>query len=40
VIANTGSTPIALPSGIVIASSGPVAGGELPADTTVWLTND
>jgi alpha-glucosidase len=40
VIANTGSTPIALPGGIVIASSGPIAGGELPADTTVWLTND
>ncbi|HEY9308429.1 MAG TPA: alpha-amylase family glycosyl hydrolase [Microbacterium sp.] len=40
VVANTGSAPIALPDGIVIASSGPVAGGELPADTTVWVTND
>jgi alpha-glucosidase len=40
VIANTGSTPIALPSGNVIASSGPIADGKLPADTTVWLTND
>ncbi|MFK4806037.1 alpha-amylase family glycosyl hydrolase [Microbacterium sp. ZW CA_36] len=40
VVANTGSTPIALPGGIVIAASGPVAGGELPADTTVWVTND
>ncbi len=37
VIANTGSTPIALPSGIVIASSGPVADGGLPGDTTVWI---
>jgi len=37
VIANTGSTPIALPGGIVIASSGPIADGELPGDTTVWL---
>ena len=37
VIANTGSTPIALPDGIVIASSGPLADRALPADTTVWL---
>lgn len=37
VIANTGSTPIALAGGIVIASSGPLADGELPGDTTVWL---
>lgn len=37
VVANTGSTPIALPSGIVIASSGPVADGELPGDTTIWI---
>jgi alpha-glucosidase len=40
VVGNTGSTPIALPDGIVIASSGPLAGDELPADTTVWLAND
>ena len=26
-----------LPSGTVIAASGPVTGGELPVDTTVWL---
>lgn len=37
VIANAGSTAIPLPGGIVIASSGPVDGGELPVDTTVWL---
>ncbi|MGK3952054.1 glycoside hydrolase family 13 protein [Microbacterium sp. I2] len=40
VIANTGSTAIPLPEGIVIASSGPVDGGELPVDTTVWLAID
>lgn len=40
VIANTGSTPIPLPDGIVIASSGPIDGRELPADTTVWLSAD
>ncbi|NLP84964.1 glycoside hydrolase family 13 protein [Microbacterium sp. CFH 90308] len=40
VIANTGSTAIPLPKGIVIASSGPVDGGELPVDTTVWLAID
>ena len=37
VIANLGSQPIALPGGIVIAASGPVIGGLLPVDTTVWL---
>ncbi|MDY0908021.1 glycoside hydrolase family 13 protein [Microbacterium sp. CFBP9034] len=40
VVGNTGDTPIALPDGIVIASSGPIPGDELPADTTVWLAND
>ncbi|WP_203580949.1 glycoside hydrolase family 13 protein [Microbacterium hibisci] len=37
VIANTGSTPVTVPDGIVIASSGPLAQGEVPADTTVWI---
>lgn len=37
VIGNTGSTPIALPTGSVIAASGAITAGELPADTTVWL---
>ncbi|GAA1977719.1 glycoside hydrolase family 13 protein [Microbacterium pumilum] len=37
VLANLGSTPIALPDGIVIAASGPLAGRRLPADTTVWM---
>jgi alpha-glucosidase len=40
VIANTGSTAIARPSGTVIAASGPVADGRIPADTTVWLELD
>jgi alpha-glucosidase len=37
VIANTGQVPVELPIGEVLASSGPVTGGSLPADTTVWL---
>ena len=40
VIANVGDAPVALPDGIVIASSGPVAGSVLPADTAVWLADD
>ncbi|WP_184752469.1 glycoside hydrolase family 13 protein [Microbacterium thalassium] len=38
VVANTGEQPVPLPAGVVIAASGPLAGDELPADTTVWLT--
>jgi len=37
VIANTGQVPVELPLGTLLASSGPVTGGSLPADTTVWL---
>jgi alpha-glucosidase len=37
VFANTGSVAVELPLGEVLAASGPVAGGSLPADTTVWL---
>ncbi|RQP08461.1 MAG: DUF3459 domain-containing protein [Microbacteriaceae bacterium] len=37
VAANTGAAPAALPAGRVIASSGPLDGDVLPADTTVWL---
>ena len=40
VVANLGSTSVPLPEGIVIAASGPVAGRELPVDTTVWLAVD
>jgi alpha-glucosidase len=39
VIANIGSAPVALPDGIVIAASGPLEGGALPIDTTVWIAN-
>jgi len=37
VVANTGQVPVELPIGTLLASSGPVTGGSLPADTTVWL---
>ncbi len=37
VIANIGSTPIALPHGSVIATSEPLIDGLLPVDTAVWL---
>jgi alpha-glucosidase len=36
VVANTGSAPVPLPSGIVIAASGPVTD-VIPADTAVWV---
>jgi len=39
VVANTGSAPVALPSGIVIAASGPVTD-VIPADTAVWVVGD
>ncbi len=34
---NTGSVPVALPSGEVLLASGPLTGDELPPDTAVWL---
>lgn len=41
VVANMGEQPVALPDGIVIASSGPLGGSRtLPADTTAWLADD
>ena len=40
VVGNTGSESVALPAGRVIAASGPVADGVLPADTAVWLADD
>ena len=40
VFTNLGSAATPLPGGIVIAASGPVSHGELPADTTVWLADD
>ena len=38
VVANTGSGSVALPSGIVIAASGPVTD-VIPADTAVWVVD-
>jgi alpha-glucosidase len=40
VVANVGSTSIPLPHGNVIATSGPISAGVLPADTAVWLELD
>jgi alpha-glucosidase len=37
VVCNCGSRPVRLPSGEVLISSGPLAGGLLPPDTAVWL---
>jgi len=36
VVLNCGTSPVALPAGEVLISSGPV-NGTLPADTAVWL---
>jgi alpha-glucosidase len=40
VFANTGEVPVELPIGTVLAHSGPVDGGVLPADTTVWMLTE
>jgi alpha-glucosidase len=37
VIGNLGTTPIALPAGEVLASSGPLVDGQLPGDATAWV---
>jgi alpha-glucosidase len=37
VVANVSASSIPLPDGRVLAASGPLAPGVLPADTTVWL---
>jgi alpha-glucosidase len=37
VVTNFGAQPVALPEGEVLLASGPVEGGLLDADTTVWL---
>jgi alpha-glucosidase len=37
VIGNLGTTPIALPVGEVLASSGPLVDGQLPGDATAWV---
>ncbi|MGN8048345.1 glycoside hydrolase family 13 protein [Curtobacterium sp. 22159] len=36
-VTNFGPEPVPLPPGAVIVSSGPVADGVLPGETTVWL---
>jgi alpha-glucosidase len=37
VVTNLGDGPTAVPPGDVLLSSGPLADGQLPPDTTVWL---
>ncbi|WP_207453530.1 glycoside hydrolase family 13 protein [Herbiconiux sp. SYSU D00978] len=37
VVTNFGTEPVALPAGELLHSSGPVEGGALPGETTVWL---
>jgi alpha-glucosidase len=37
VVTNLGDGPTAVPPGDVLLSSGPLADGQLPTDTTVWL---
>lgn len=39
-VMNTGSRAAALPAGPVVVSSGPLAGGALPPDTTAWVVVD
>ncbi|MBK7822270.1 MAG: glycoside hydrolase family 13 protein [Tessaracoccus sp.] len=36
-VMNFGTDPVALPAGDVLLSSAPLADGELPGETTVWL---
>ena len=40
VVANLSDKPIELPSGVVVVSSGPLAGRMLPVDQAVWLTGE
>lgn len=40
VIANVGTTPVALPKGTLLVESDAFEGRELPADTTVWIAAD
>ncbi|MBN9605372.1 MAG: glycoside hydrolase family 13 protein [Actinomycetales bacterium] len=37
VATNVSDEPAPLPEGEIVLASGPVAGGELPVDTTVWI---
>jgi len=36
-VANFGRSPVPLPEGIIVISSGPLQDGYLPPTTTVWL---
>lgn len=36
-VTNFGTEPVSLPDGTVVVSSGPLADGKLPSDTTAWL---
>ncbi|MFZ9042164.1 MAG: glycoside hydrolase family 13 protein [Ilumatobacteraceae bacterium] len=36
-VTNMGSDPVDVPAGEVLVSSGPLVGGRLPVDTTVWV---
>jgi alpha-glucosidase len=36
-VTNMGGEPVGLPDGEVLLSSGPLAGAQLPPDTTVWI---
>ena len=36
-VTNFGTRLVELPAGIILLSSGPLAGGKLPADTTAWI---
>ena len=40
VVLNCGTTPVPLSEGQVLLSSGPVEGGQLPPDTSSWLSSD
>ncbi|MBB2977114.1 alpha-glucosidase [Microbacterium endophyticum] len=37
VLVNIGAAPAQLPAGVVVTSSGPLDGAQLPVDTAVWL---
>jgi len=38
-VTNFGDEPVALPPGTIVLSSAPIAGDELPANTTAWLVD-
>ena len=40
VVLNCGSTPVPLPEAQVLLSSGPLERGQLPPDTSSWLSSD